>query len=129
MASISPSPNTGVGMRKTRLLLEAARLKSSWAVEQLPASDRPVIVKSAWTPPSEGNLASLTGPLGVMKKGITFVALASCPASIWGLSKGLVPPVAGWAWHWPQDSALNLGPRPSETVSISSKATWPELKY
>src|ERR1022692_3652465 len=78
------------------------------------------------TPPSSVpsrcrmNLASLTGPLGVINDGIVFNAPNSAAAAIcgfcwgtWGLDGlGLVQRVAGWEWHEPQLVLLNPGPSP-----------------
>ena len=47
MFSISPEPNVGVGMRKTRSFVAAAKAKSGFEITEVvqpPASTRPAIV-------------------------------------------------------------------------------------
>jgi hypothetical protein len=75
ICSIRPAPNTGVGVRKITLLFLRCVAKSGWAMLQLAAPVRPVIVNSAATPPSGvpsaflTSLASRTGPFKLMKLG------------------------------------------------------------
>ena len=71
-------------------------------VEALPVSStRPLMTKSAWTPPSRVpsglNLkrASRTGPWLLMNEGTTFFAPNAVAMPTWGLTAGLVPPTAG----------------------------------
>ena len=56
MASIKPTPKTGVGILKMRLLFLVWYAKSSWLIVQPLASPvesrRPLMTNSAWTPPS-----------------------------------------------------------------------------
>src|SRR5215469_8373576 len=105
MLSTIPAPNIGVGMRKITFFWLSASSKSGCEMLQLPASERPVITKRSWTPPSgvpfrlRMNLASRTGPLGVMKGGILFVAPSAVAMAICRLFAGLEPPNAGMAWH------------------------------
>ena len=80
----------------------------------------PAIVNRSWTPPSDGNRASRTGPLGVMKDGSVFVAWlsrvlknATCGFPV----GGLVPPTAGLMWQPEQLLRFMVGPRPSVTPS------------
>src|SRR5262249_50754965 len=124
--STSPNPNSGVGMRKITLLVETAVAKSGCASEQPTASDRPVIVYRAWTPPSSAPLevlikrASRMGPSAVINDGTAFVApsnVASAPCGFCteccGLvSPGLLPPPDGSAWHCAQLLPLKVGPSP-----------------
>src|SRR5262249_12836584 len=108
-----PAPNTGVGMRKMRLLAAAAAAKLGCWRLQLPASARPETVKIVSTPPfgelvlalpsilkKNGKRASRTGPVAVMNEGRVLVVrlpkpLVNTAAS--GLLAGLVPPIVGWA--------------------------------
>ena len=98
-----------------------------------PAPGRPVIVNSAWTPPSgepsrfQMNLASRTGPFTDRNDGTVspppFVANATC-----GLTAGLVPPLKGCAWQPTQLSRFIRGPMPSVISSASSKSSFPGVE-
>src|SRR3954463_1978204 len=106
MASISPLPNVGVGIRNTTLFCVTAAAKFGCGMLHPGASARPVMVKRAWTPPSRIvfvggfvylNRASRIGPSAVMNDGGTldapwFFATATC-----GLTRGADPPTAGCA--------------------------------
>src|ERR1700732_684943 len=88
--------------------------------------------------------ASRTGPLEVMNEGTVFVAPCFVASAICGLGTGtcglkgagLVPPVAGCAWHIAQLLPLNVGPSPTpgspamvpETESTSLNTPSAELK-
>src|SRR5947209_4356265 len=120
MLAIMPEPNTGVGMRKMRLLAAWAAAKPGCCRLQLPASARPLTVNKVSTPPfgfavlavplalkKNGNRASRTGPVAVMNEGMVFVLPLTTPLTmtwLWGLGPtlgkmlalGLVPPGAGW---------------------------------
>src|SRR5205085_5884245 len=80
--------------------------------------------------PSAWNLkrASRTGPLDCTKNGGVLCAPAAVAMATSGLIAGLVPPVAGCAWHPPHESRLKRAPSPSGTVSCSSKSAFPSLK-
>src|SRR5579859_3157217 len=114
---------------------------------QVPASERPVIVYRSSTPPlgalvltvplelkKNGKRASRTGPELVMKEGKVFRAPSAVASATCGLSAGLVPPTAGWAWQAAQLRELYRGPRPlpasmvPETESTSLKRSRPSLK-
>src|SRR5579864_1189263 len=136
MFEISPEPNTGVGMRKIRLLAACAAAKPGCCKLQAPASARPLTVNMVSTPPfgfavlavplalkKNGKRASRTGPAAVTKDGMVFVELLTTPFAItWlcglaptlgkTLALGLVPPGAGCEWHPPHPSRLKRGPRP-----------------
>src|SRR5262252_2249613 len=64
--------------------------------------------------------ASRTGPPGVTKEGTVFAAPSSVASATCGLGRGLsllfrpglVPPIAGSAWHCAQLLPLNVGHRP-----------------
>src|SRR5215467_1137194 len=147
--SIKPAPNVGVGMRKMRLLVACARAKLGWGRLQVPASLRPVMVKRSSTPPlglavfglplaskKNGNRASRTGPVEVIKLGMLLWAPSALASVTCGLVAGAVPPVAGWAWQNAQLLELNRGPSPMpfspaivpETESTSWKRSRPSLK-
>src|SRR5579859_1987895 len=96
--SSSPVPNSGVGMRKVRLLAAAAAAKLGCCrLQPVPPSGRPLTVNSASTPPfglavftvpfalkKNGKRASRVGPVAVMKDGVVFVvlqAMAFTPSS------------------------------------------------
>src|SRR5437899_2272415 len=124
MFSTSPRPNTGVGMRKMRLLVAAAWAKLGWVSVQLPASARPVMVKIVSTPPlgllglglplaskKNGKRASRVGPVWVINAGRVSRGASELPATEnCGLVALPVPPMAGWAWQIPQETSLNRGP-------------------
>src|SRR5437763_12975789 len=126
MFSTSPRPKVGVGMRKMRLLVAAAWAKLGWVRVQLPASARPVIVNRSSTPPlgllglglplaskKNGKRASRVGPVWVINAGRVSLGAWALPATEnCGLVALPVPPIAGWAWHIPQETSLNRGPRP-----------------
>src|SRR5260221_8420254 len=119
MFDIKPAPNTGVGIRKIRLLAAAAAAKPGCCRLQPAASARPLTVNMVSTPPfgllrlavplalkKNGNRASRTGPVAVMNDGMVFVGPLTTPLAItwlWGLAPtfgktlalGLVPPGAG----------------------------------
>src|SRR5216684_2136545 len=74
------------------------------------------------------NLASRTGPFGVINDGTVLVAPFTAANATWGFTAGLVPPTAGCKWQPPQLPRFIVGPRPSATVSSSSKSSLPALK-
>ncbi len=102
---MSPSPNTGVGVRKITLLLACWEAKFSCTRLQpdaLPvASERPVITNSEWTPPSGAppgwilKRASRMGPFAVMNEGSVFCAPNAVAVGTCGFAAGEVPPIAG----------------------------------
>ena len=102
ICSISPAPKTGVGIRKTMLLLRTCLSKSSCRILHPGASACPAITKRAWTPPSRlpsllnWNRASRIGPSRLMNEGMM---LPTNPRSAGtrnkGFTAGLVPPTAG----------------------------------
>ena len=120
MLFIKPEPNTGVGMRKMRLLAAAAWANPGCCRLQPAASARPLTVNKVSTPPfgfavlavplalkKNGNRASRTGPFAEMNDGMVFVLPLTKPLAmtwLWGLGPtlgkilalGLVPPGAGW---------------------------------
>src|ERR1700689_765968 len=116
IASMSPAPKTGVGMRKMMFGFPPwpdrgfpAGRKLGWAMLQPAASLRPVITKRSCTSPSlvpfgfRLKRASRTGPFGAMNHGTTFFAPLRVATAIKGLLGGLDPPAAGCAWqdkHW-----------------------------
>src|ERR1700692_1584333 len=125
MASMSPAPKTGVGMRKTMFGfppwaergLPAGR-KLGWAISHPAASLRPVMTKRSCTPPSfvpfgfRLKRASRMGPFGVMNHGTTFLAPSNVATPIKGFRAALDPPAAGCEWqdrHWFE---LKRGPSP-----------------
>src|SRR6185437_9424685 len=136
MLAIKPEPNTGVGMRKIRLLAFAAAVKPGCVKLQPAASARPLTVNMVSTPPfglfrlavplalkKNGKRASRTGPVAVMNDGMVLVLPLTTPLAItWlcglapilgkTLALGLDPPGAGCEWHAPHESRLNRGPRP-----------------
>ena len=71
-----------------------------------------------------------------MNDGRVLVAPWAEASATWGLGptkgyavvEGLVPPSAGWEWQVPQKSALNVGPRPDDTVSGSLNRAAPSAK-
>src|SRR5216684_7122443 len=134
ICSIKPAPNTGVGIRKITLRRASSFSKSGCASTHPGASARPAIVKRSWTPPSGvpsaffTNLASRTGPFGVINDGTVLVAPFTVANATWGFTAGLVPPTAGCKWQPPQLPRFIVGPRPSATVSFSSKSSLPALK-
>src|SRR5882672_11744376 len=128
MFSTSPAPNSGVGMRKIRLLAAWAAAKLRCGMLQLPASARPETVYRSSTPPlgapvltvpfelkKNGKRASRVGPVAVMKEGIELVAPLTMPALITvasGLFAAPEPPNVGCEWqpaHWLK---LKRGPNP-----------------
>src|SRR6266571_1700343 len=136
MFAIRPEPNTGVGIRKIRLLAAAAAAKLGCCKLHAPASARPLTVNMVSTPPfglltlavplalkKNGKRASRTGPFAAINDGIVLVLPLTTPLAItWlcglaptlgkTLALGLLPPGAGWEWHPPHPSRLNRGPRP-----------------
>src|SRR5437660_4952054 len=95
MFDIRPEPNTGVGMRKIRLLAAAAAGKPGCCRLQAPASARPLTVNMVSTPPlgllrlavplalkKNGKRASRTGPVAVMNDGMVLVVLFTNPLVI-----------------------------------------------
>src|SRR6266571_3740199 len=134
ICSIRPAPNTGVGMRKITLRRASSLSKSGCASAQLGASARPAIVNRSWTPPSGvpsaffTNLASRTGPFGVMNDGTVLVAPFALANATWGFAAGLVPPTAGCRWQPPQLPRFIVGPRPSLASSSSANSSVPALK-
>src|SRR5436190_5077761 len=79
IASISPLPNVGVGVRK---LMLAVLPKSGCTMPHDPASGRPVMTNRSCTPPSGDpsglflKRTSRTGPLDLMNGGIALLGLA-----------------------------------------------------
>src|SRR5262245_37264556 len=63
-----------------------------------------------------------------MNDGMALVAPALLANAIWGFTGGLVPPTAGCRWQPPQLSRFIVGPRPSGTVSSSTKSSLPASK-
>ena len=94
ICSIRPAPNTGVGMRKITLWLATCVAKSGCASVQPVAPTRPVIVKSAWTPPSgvpsglRTKRASRTGPFAERKDGMMSVPPSAFANAICGFDHG-----------------------------------------
>ena len=129
MLSISPAPNTGVGMRNTTLLCASSVAKSGWLTLQPGASVRPVIVNRPCTPPSgepsalRTKRASRTGPFALRNDGSLLVAWLSFANATCGFTLGLVPPIAGCEWQPPQLSRFIVGPRPPATSSTSLKSS------
>src|SRR6185436_17760974 len=119
ISSISPAPNTGVGMRKIAFLFDTAVAKSGWLMLQPGASSRPVIVYRSCTPPSGLPSAFLmkrtsrTGPVAVMNGGTLFLAWSFPAKATCGFTGGLDPPIAGCEWQPPQPSRFMVGPNPS----------------
>ena len=121
MFAIRPEPNTGVGMRKIRLLA-ARRWVNPGCVKLQPAPHQRgrLIVNMVSTPPfgllrlavplalkKNGKRASRTGPVELMKDGMVLVEPLTVPLAItWlcglgpmlgkTLALGLDPPGAGW---------------------------------
>jgi hypothetical protein len=133
IASISPAPNTGVGMRKITLRFATAAPKSGCAMLQPGASVRPTTVNSACTPPSgvpsalRTKRASRTGPSARMNDGNLLVAPFLLANATCGFTGGLVPPTLGCAWQPPQLSRFIVGPRPSSGSSASLKSVLPAM--
>src|SRR2546428_2338637 len=145
IASMSPAPNTGVGMGKSMFGFPPwpesgfpAGRKLGCAMSQPAASLRPVMAKRSCTPPSlvpsglRLKRASRTGPFCVMNHGTTFFAPLRVAMAISGFRAGLDPPAAGCEWqekHWFE---LKRGPSPllvpPVTTSISANLTNPSLK-
>src|ERR1035438_3698409 len=124
IASMSPAPKTGVGMRKIMFAFPVCPVrgfpegrKSNWAMLQPGASLRPVITKRSCTSPSAApllflNRASRTGPFCVMNHGSVFFAPFKVATANSGFRAGLDPPALGCEWqekHWLE---LKRGPRP-----------------
>src|ERR1700676_1728310 len=124
IASMSPAPNTGVGIRKMMFGFPPwpvsgipAGRKSNWAMLQPGASVRPVITKMSCTEPSLTpllflNRASRTGPFCVTNHGTVFLAPFKVATAIKGFCARLVPPASGCEWqdrHWLE---LKRGPSP-----------------
>src|SRR3977135_2904893 len=112
IASISPAPKTGVGMRKMMFGFPPlpvrgfpAGRKLGWAMLQPAASLRPVMTNRLCTPPSlvpfglRLKRASRIGPFCVMNQGTTFLAPSSVAIAIKGFVAGLVPPTLGCEWQ------------------------------
>src|ERR1700723_891144 len=142
IASMSPAPNTGVGMRKMIFGLPfwpvngfPAGRKFGWAMLQPAASPRPVMTNRSCTAPSlvpSGfclKRASRMGPFGAMNHGTTFFAPFSVAIAIDGLAAGLDPPTLGCAWHDWQLLELKRDPSPlllpPVTDSISTNLVSP----
>ena len=102
MESISPSPYSGVGMRKERPFRRAACSKSGCASRQSGASERPATVNFWWTEPSRvpsslnWKRTSRVGPSSVSKNGTRLVAPLCRAMAKDGFTAGEVPPGAGW---------------------------------
>src|SRR3984957_20050594 len=145
IASMSPAPKTGVGMRKIMFGFPPwpvsgfpAGRKLGWAMLQPAASLRPVMTNRSCTAPSlvpfgvRLNRASRMGPACVMNQGTTFFAPLRVAIPISGFRVGLDPPAAGCEWqdkHWFE---LKRGPSPvllpPVTVSMSANLPRPSLK-
>src|SRR6266516_2238140 len=131
ICSIKPAPNTGVGIRKITLRRASSRSKSGCASAHPGASARPAIVNRSWTPPSGvpsaffTNLASRTGPFGVMNDGTVLLAPSALANATWGFTGGLDPPSAGCRWQPPQLPRFIVGPRPSPASSSSANSSVP----
>src|SRR5436189_279431 len=126
IASMSPAPNTGVGMRKTMFGFPPLPVSGfpagrnlGWAILHPAASLRPVMTNRLCTPPSlvpsglRLKRASRMGPLCVMNHGTTFLAPSSVAILIKGLVAGLDPPTLGCEWqdrHWFE---VKRGPSPT----------------
>src|SRR6516225_6733049 len=108
-ASMSPAPNTGVGMRKMMLRFPPwpvigfpAGPKFGWAMLQPAASARPVMTKRLCTAPSgvpsgfRLKRASRIGPLFVMNHGNVFFAPLSVATAIRGFGVVLLSQKSGW---------------------------------
>src|SRR6202049_404197 len=125
IASMSPAPKTGVGMRKMMFGFPPwaesgfpAGRKLGWAMSHPAASLRPVMTKRLCTPPSlvpfglRLKRASRMGLFCVMNHGTTFFAPLRVAIPMRGFDAGLDPPAAGCEWqdkHWFE---LKRGPRP-----------------
>ena len=106
ICSTRPAPKIGVGIRK--MTLPAANWRSKFGCEILHAlasplsSTRPLITKSACTPPSgvpsgcRLKRTSRTGPSTVRNDGTRLRAPNALATAICGFVAGLVPPTAGW---------------------------------
>ena len=98
ICSISPAPNTGVGMRKITLLRASSASNDGCAIWQRSAPFMPAMVNRSCTPPSDSNRASRTGPFAVMKEGnLFFIVLRLFKNETCGFLAGLDPPDAGFA--------------------------------
>lgn len=145
IASISPAPKTGVGMRKTMFgfppcperVFPAGR-KLGWAMLHPAASLRPVMTNRSWTSPSlvpfglRLKRASRTGPFAAINHGTTFIAPLRTEMAIKGFPAGLDPPAAGCEWHDRHWFELKRGPSPlllpPVTTSISANLARPSVK-
>src|SRR2546430_16025068 len=145
IASMSPAPNTGVGMRKMMFGLPPLPVSGFPAGRNLgcamlhpAASLRPVMTNRLCTPPSlvpfglRLKRASRIGPFCVMNHGTAFLAPSSVAILIKGLVAGLDPPALGCEWqdrHWFE---LKRGPRPllwpPATASMSRDFAGPRLE-
>ncbi len=106
ICSIKPAPKTGVGIRKMTLPAASCRSKFGCGilhpVASPPSSTRPLMTKSACTPPSgvpsacRLKRASRIGPLSVTNDGTVLRAPNAVATAICGFVAGLVPPIAGW---------------------------------
>src|ERR1700730_139438 len=125
IASMSPAPKSGVGMRKMMFGFQALPVSGfpagrnlGWEILQPLASLRPVMTKRSCTPPSlvpsglRLKRASLTGPFAVTNQGTMFFAPLSVATAIKGFCAGLVPPGEGCAWHARHWLELKRGPSP-----------------
>jgi len=111
IASMSPPPKTGVGMRKMMFRFPPpvtglpAGKKSGWAMLQPAASLRPVMTYKSWTSPSfvpfgfRLKRASRMGTVGVINHGTLLVAPLSVAIAINGFLAGLDPPASGCEWQ------------------------------
>src|ERR1700722_13992831 len=112
IASMSPAPKTGVGVRKMMFGFPPwpesgfpAGWKLGWAMLQPAASPRPEMTKRLCTSPSLVPFGfclkrtSRMGPFGVMNHGTMFLAPLRVAIPIKGFRAGLDPPAAGCAWH------------------------------
>ena len=145
IASMSPAPNIGVGMRKMMFEFPPwpvsgfpAGRKLGWEILHPGASVRPVMTKRSCTLPSlvpfgfRLKRASRTGPFGTMNQGTSFFAPLSVATGIKGFFAGLDPPGAGCEWqdrHWLE---LKRGPSPlllpPATTSTSANRREPVLE-
>jgi hypothetical protein len=82
-------------------------------------------VKRSWTPPSDWNRISRTGPLPLMRPRLVRAATCAIGATLpftCGLEAAMDPPLAGWPWHPAQLLRLKRGTSPVATVSASGNA-------
>src|SRR4029077_3882674 len=144
IASMSPAPNTGVGIRKIMFGFPPwpvsgfpAVRKSGGAMLHPGPSVLPVITNRLCTEPPLTpllflNRASRTGPFCVMNHGTVFFAPFKVATTIKGFCAGLDPTSSGCAWQEKHGLELKRGPRPLfeplVTDSISANFACPSWK-